>query len=115
MTVSAGVVRYIKLGRGGRWESAALERGERRDRSDSEAVKLGFMSPKISDGRPRMASATICHGDCTEKSWMRYDCYGKYDNWSDGLKMSVRPTSVAGLIAAIACGTIEPSAVARPD
>ena len=28
MAISASVVRYIKLGRGGRWENAALERGE---------------------------------------------------------------------------------------
>jgi len=86
----------------------------RRDSLDVEATKLGFTSPKIADGRPRMASATICTGDCEEKSWMRYDCYGKYDNWSDGLMMSVHPTSVAGLIAAIACGTVEPSVATRP-
>jgi hypothetical protein len=28
MTISAGAVRYIKMGRGGRWEDAALDRGE---------------------------------------------------------------------------------------
>jgi uncharacterized protein len=79
----------------------------RRDSSDAEAAKLGFTSPKISDGRPRMASATICRGDCTEKNWMRYDCYGKYDNWSAGLTISVRPTSTAGLIATIACAAVQ--------
>jgi hypothetical protein len=76
-----------------------------------------------SDGRPRFADAIVCvdvdNNTCAPLNMkrLRFDCHGHFMDvhGTTSLMMPAPPRSVAGQLAAIACGTAEPPATTRPD
>ena len=84
--------------------------------------EAGLPVPRT-DGRPRYADATVCveveNNTCSPFNMkrLRFDCHGHFIDVRDmtSTMMPAPPRSMAGLLAAIACGTGELPVATRPD
>ena len=100
-----------------------IHRDGARDRWIADLKQRGELPPPNFDTRPEFADANVCieveDNKCSpfNLKQFRYDCRGHYRDLQDfyGPMMIAPPRSVAGQLAAIACGTKDPPMASSPD